>query len=421
LKQAYIGTGNFCEEALLETQCLKNLVASRNYPPEITVTETLEHADLIVFYACGHLRQQEHESMHIIQQILGQKKPSSTLIVWGCLPKINPKALRTIYQGPLLGPQDFAFFYDFFAVSPDDHPPVFANTIDVPCIHQSRFRSPTEQMEQFYNKLVSNNVERRWLIKIVSGCKNFCTYCTDRLAYRSLHSVPVEYILKQFELGFQQHYKHFYLVGRDLGSYGHDIDQTLLDLLNHISQRYSHREFQVHLHNLAPQTLIQMIPHLDPHFLWNHVSEIGSHIQSGSRKILKLMNKPTTLQDWVTTIGQLNTQFPHIYLATSVMVGFPGETVQDHNQTLALIKHHMFDHIDVYAYNERPNLPSKRLPGQVTPAIKWKRYHEMRYYASLSCLHKRINRRQIFTPSTLPLALTTAYQGIKYVAHKMAG
>ena len=76
------------------------------------------------------------------------------------------------------------------------------------------FEPQLQKLFFFKKKMIMQNM---WYIKIASGCKNSCTYCSDRLAYKSVKSVPIEKILEQFELGLSNGYRYFYLVGRDLG------------------------------------------------------------------------------------------------------------------------------------------------------------------------------------------------------------
>jgi tRNA A37 methylthiotransferase MiaB len=203
-------------------------------------------------------------------------------------------------------------------------------------------------------------------------------------------------ILEQFKVGLDAGYKYFYLVGRDLGSYGYDMDLTLADLLNKIDERYSDRDYNLYLANLSPNSLIDLYPEINPPFLSRKAFELGSHIQSGSQKILKLMGKTFSFYDWIAIMKDIDKNYPKIRTHTSIIVGFPGETEDDFHETLNLLNRILFDRIDVYKYEERPNLPSLKLKERIPEEIKKRRYDKTRVLATLNNLKKRIKRAKVF-------------------------
>jgi tRNA A37 methylthiotransferase MiaB len=167
---------------------------------------------------------------------------------------------------------------------------------------------------------------------------------------------------------------------------------SLANLLQTIYERYPHQDYKLLLDNVSPNALIDIYPDLDSSLLSNKVFELGSHIQSGSGRILKLMGKRFKIYDWIRVIKSISRDHPHIRLTTSMMVGFPSESEQDFRKSLDLVNTLLFDKIYVYSYNERPGLPSRRIKGQVPENIKGKRKRRMLYYAMLNVLKKRISR-----------------------------
>jgi tRNA A37 methylthiotransferase MiaB len=241
--------------------------------------------------------------------------------------------------------------------------------------------------ERFYG-----NNEKMWHIKIESGCANCCTYCSDRLAYRWIKSIPIEKVLKQFDSGLKLGYRFFNLVGRDLGSYGYDMRLTLADLLNQIDEEYPHQNYKIYLTNVSANSLIDIYPRINRAILLERIFELGSHIQSGSERILRLMGKTFLLKDWQAVIRHIDENYPNIRTRTSIMVGFPNETEKDYQETVHLVRDLLFDRIDVYKYEERPGIPSLKLKEPVPEEIKQKRYDKMRVLAFMNNLRKRIRR-----------------------------
>ena len=241
-----------------------------------------------------------------------------------------------------------------------------------------------------------SHIERKWYIKIVSGCRNCCTYCVDRLAYTcATRSEPIEKILKQFELGLNANHKHFHLVGRDFGSYGYYIGSTLAELLNKTEAAYPDQTYKISIPNVSPNSLITLYPKLNPTLLSKRICEIGSHIQTGSERILKLMDRTLKLDDWKKTIQDLDKNYQKIRIITSIIVGFPGETEEDFKKTTNLLSNLVFDKVEVYKYNERPNLPSLKLKGLVPEAIKIRRWKKVKNLTRVNTLRKRIKRNRI--------------------------
>lgn len=413
MKKVYIDTTWNCEEARLETQRLKNLMSTYfHQKTTFEYTNTVHQADVIIFFACGHLQRQEKDSINALTEILHQKKPQSELIVWGCLTKINPSSIKHLYTGPLIGPDNIDFFCTLFQL-PQKSCDIYANTLNHHNKLLNSYIPPTQKIQNLIHSIgrlaSTTQLKKNWYVKIVSGCKHHCTYCTDNLAFKSLKSQPIQSILEQIDIGLKNGYKFFYLVGRDLSSYGYDRNLSLPILLDRIHEQFPHQDYKLYLHNISPDSLIEMYPFLDPLFLSKKVFEIGSHINSGSNRILKLMGKTCNVQKWINIMKDIDKKYSHIHLSTSIMVGFPSETELDFSQSVNLFDNTLFDIIDVYEYEERPNLPSLRLKGRIPENIKKKRYNDMKYYATLSRLKKRLHRDHIFDKKNFELSIAVLY------------
>lgn len=391
MKKAYVVSNNYCTEAKLETQRLINIISKASAPPAYGYTNKIDDADVIIFYSCGHLQTNEADSMNTIRRILSQKKASSELIVWGCLPKMNPESLRRVFKGTMVGPEDWAFFYELFNQPKGIAEGVNANALSVDDGLTMESVGPLLRVLRF-RRYLDAQPKRIWYIRIVSGCVNRCTYCSDKLAYRSVRSQPIERIIDQFALGLRNGYKYFSFVGRDLGSYGCDMGLSLANLLQAIYEKYPHQDYNLLLDTVSPNALIDVYPDLDSSMLSNKVFELGSHIQSGSDRILKLMGKRFKVDEWIRVIKSISRDHPQIRLHTSMMVGFPSESEQDFRASINLVNNVLFDKIFVYRYDERPGLPSLRIKGCVPENTKRNRERRMRYSAMFNMYEKRISR-----------------------------
>jgi tRNA-2-methylthio-N6-dimethylallyladenosine synthase len=108
------------------------------------------------------------------------------------------------------------------------------------------------------------------------------------------------------------------------------------------------------------------------------------------------MGKTFSMSDWLRIFRDIDRNNPQIRTRTSILVGFPGETEEDFQESVNLVNAVLFDRIDVYDYNERPNLPSLRLKGRIPKAIMRQRYDAMRLLAAVNNFRKRVKRARIF-------------------------
>jgi MiaB/RimO family radical SAM methylthiotransferase len=390
MKQVYIDA-NGCEEARLDAQKLKNLLAGTNY----ICTNDARLADIIVFYACGHLQGNENESLSIIRTMIRLKKKSAMLVVWGCLTEINPEAIERIYKGSMVGPEHWDFFCDLFHQSRERMQHVHSNILNTGNKQTKPHLMSALGLLNILRYAFDYEQRKTWYIKVESGCTEKCTYCSDRLAFKCVSSEPIDAIISQFELGLESGFKHFYLVGRDLGSYGHDLGSDLPTLLNKMLENHVDQDYSLSLCNMSPRSLIQFYPKLRNILSSGKISQVGSHIQSGSNRILELMGRKSSIHEWLKVIKDIKENYPDIRLTTSIIVGFPTETEQDFSKSMDLLDIISFDEIDVYKYEERPNLPSLRLRGRVSSKVKEARSNRMRRKVISNNIKMKIERVQI--------------------------
>ena len=428
VKLVYIDSHDYCEEPRLDTQRLISLFKASSQQNGFVYTKDLRQADFLIYYACGHLQDKEDESIRDIKELLKLKKSSAKLIVWGCLPKINPAALREVYDGPLVGPEDcWDFFGRYFNLVEKREINVHANVFNTSYMPKHKMNvklTQKEKLTSIYGIFESQRAriihfgERRarkntWYIKIVHGCLNSCTYCSDRLAYKSVKSQPVESIIRQFELGLNRGYRDFFFVGRDLGSYGYDLGITLPDLLDAIISKHGNANFKIWLTGISPNQLINIYPKLEKLLATKKIVYLGSHIQSGSSRILKLMAKNFPLGKWVETIRHIENNYPWVSLETSIMVGFPSETEKDFEKSVRLLSYLHFGRVVMYKYNERPNLPSLKIKNRVSEEIKEARYFRMLDHVTTLEVRERMKPAKIFSFTTLNLFFDIALVNLR--------
>jgi len=197
-----------------------------------------------------------------------------------------------------------------------------------------------------------------------------CTYCAIKHAHGPLSSKPLPEILKEFDTGLQQGFKEFKIVAADTGSYGQDIGTNIVELLKGLLNRCG--DFRLSILDINPAFVVQYAPDLIE-ILSRSAGKIRCMmipIQSGNDDILSLMKRDYNSIEVKECLYALRKASPEMAIATHVIVGFPGESENQFEDTIRFLKTVNFDRIDIYKYDDRPNTVACQFPNQVPNHIK---------------------------------------------------
>lgn len=200
-------------------------------------------------------------------------------------------------------------------------------------------------------------------VPIMRGCNNFCTYCAVPYTRGREHSLPFKQIFDEVKKLIEQGYKEITLLGQNVNSYEYDFPK-LLEKIAKLEGNFWLRFTSPHPKDFSDK-LIEVIAK-------NHkiCNQINLPVQSGSEKILKAMNRPYTLKQYKDIVKKIRKAIPDISLSTDTIVGFPGETEKDFQNTIKLYKEMKFDMAFIAQYSVRPgtaaakafkdNIPKKK-------------------------------------------------------------
>lgn len=213
-------------------------------------------------------------------------------------------------------------------------------------------------------------------VDIMYGCNNFCTYCIVPYTRGRENSREPENILSEIRKLANQGYKEITLLGQNVNSYGKTLkrDYDFVDLLeeiNDIDGIERIRFMTSHPKDLSDK-LIRAYGKLDK--LCEH---LHLPIQSGSNKVLKEMNRNYSREDYLTIINKIKKEVPDIAITTDLIVGFPGETEEDFNETLKLVKEIEFDSAFTFLYSIREGTIAAKMTNQVDNDIKHDRFQRL--------------------------------------------
>ena len=216
---------------------------------------------------------------------------------------------------------------------------------------------------------------RAW-VSIMYGCNNFCTYCIVPYVRGRERSRKMEDILAEIKDLVARGYKDITLLGQNVNSYGKDLEdkKTIADLLFEISKIDG--DFWIHLMTSHPRDAssemiaeIKKSPRTSGHF---HLP-----LQSGSDGILKRMNRHYNLERYLGIIEELRKGNENMTLTTDIIVGFPGESDEDFERTIEVIKKVKYDSIFSFIYSPRKGTPAATMENQVPNAIQHERYNRL--------------------------------------------
>ena len=202
----------------------------------------------------------------------------------------------------------------------------------------------------------------RAFIKIEDGCNNFCTFCVIPFARGRVVSRSEEACVKEAEFLVQSGFKEIIVSGIHLCSYGKDQGKdisALLDVLKKIDLVPGIERLR--LGSLEPKSMtpdfisgLKELKHLCPHF---HMS-----LQSGSDTVLRRMNRKYTTSEYEDRVNALRSEFPDMSLTTDIITGFPGETEEEFEETIAFAERLKFAKIHVFPYSEREGTTAASMP-----------------------------------------------------------
>jgi len=209
---------------------------------------------------------------------------------------------------------------------------------------------------------------KAWVV-ITFGCNNFCTYCIVPYVRGRECSRPPEGILAEIRDLAAQGFKEVTLLGQNVNSYGRDLPGDvdfagLLTAVNQIEGIERIRFTTSHPRDFTPR-LIEAVARGEK--ICEH---IHLPVQAGSNRVLRMMNRGYTREDYLTLVENIRRAVPGAAVTTDIMAGFPGETDEDFAQTLDLVERVRFDSAFMFIYSLRPGTPAARLPGQVPDEVK---------------------------------------------------
>ena len=349
-------------------------------------------ADLVVIFTCGVFAPNEESSILTIEKSLKEK--SAKIVITGCLPAIDPERLKIYDNELIISPSNLHILDSLIeAKVPFVKTPYGTTTDEFHDLYHGRLISRIKR--RIVSKVKSSNFR---VLKIPSTVKSSqrseetlfdpkvykleiakdsapatAVIVQSNCLQKSFIAFPEEQILENFKSGLICGYKDFALIAGDIGCYGLDIKSNLPSLLKKMFSVKG--DFRIILWDLNVRWFIEYYEELRSVLKANYmkVSKIVMPIQSGSDRILKLMKRGYEIEKAKKCISDFHRSVPDMRLETHILVGFPGETDEDFQKTVELIRESEFSKVVVFKYGKRPNTEAASLPNQVSRSTIEKR------------------------------------------------
>ncbi len=353
MKIMFISLG--CDKNLVDTEMMLGMLAEKGYQ----FTDDEQEAEIVVVNTCCFIGDAKEESINTLIEIGRLKETANVkmLIAAGCLAQRYRKEIRE--QIPEVD--------------------VIIGTMAIDKIVEAVEEYQTKQYTTFVEDIDRTPVSGKKRVvttgghyaymKIAEGCDKRCSYCIIPKVRGSYRSIPMETLLKEANTLVEQGVKELILVAQETTLYGTDLygKKSLPELLRKLSEirgLYWIRILYCYPEEITEE-LIDTIAELPKvcHYL-------DIPIQHASDKILKRMGRRTNQQQLKDKIAMIRSKIPDMCLRTTLITGFPGESQEDHEQSMAFVDEMEFDRLGVFTYSVEEDTPAAGFPDQIEEEVK---------------------------------------------------
>jgi len=307
-------------------------------------------ADLVIINTCSVRQSAIDRVWGQLNKLSGLKNRTMKIALTGCLLPEDKKKLK----------EKFDLFFEI-----KDLP-------ELPSMINNLFKRDNSSNKRYWDNYLQipakNQSPFSALIPIMTGCNNFCSYCVVPYTRGCEISRPVEDIISEIKGLIKKGYKEIWLLGQNVNSYSYIPFAELLKKINDIPGEFWIRFTSSHPKDFTDE-LIKAIKNCDK------VTEyLNLPVQAGDDIVLKKMNRPYDIKKYMEIIKKIESEIPGICLSTDVIVGFPGETKKQFQNTVALFKDIKYDMAYISQYSPRPGTLAKKLKDDVDLKEKKERW-----------------------------------------------
>lgn len=350
-----------CQQNENDSERIKGMLAEMGY----TFTDDREDADFILFNTCAVREGAEQRVLGNLGalKLIKAKKPDLIVGICGCMMQQEhmSKRIKSKFKhvSVVFGTHSL---YSF--------PEIMYNAI----VREERVISHIKSEGRLCEDIpvYREKTASAW-VSVMYGCNNFCSYCIVPYVRGRERSRNPENILAEIKELAQNGVKEITLLGQNVNSYGKDLDQDidfadLLLMADKIDGIKRIRFITSHPKDMTDK-LIETLPKVT-----KLCKQIHLPFQAGSNRILKVMNRRYTKESYLELVEKIRQKMPDAAFTTDIIVGFPGETYEDFEETIDVLKKVRFDSVFSFIYSKRTGTPAAEMEDQVPDDIKHKHF-----------------------------------------------
>ena len=348
-----------CKVNQYETQAMRRQLEQAGHDT-IEFIPNQTQADVLVINSCTVTGESDRKLRQFLRRCR-RALPQAIIVLCGCMPQAYPEAAFDLPEVDIVLGN---------AVRADLLPKIEEHLVDrqrICCVPQHTSVYEPLDIDAFQGRT-------RAFVKIQDGCNRFCSYCIIPYARGRVRSRNLEDITAELHRLAANGYKEVVLVGINLTAYGQDLGLNIADAVDAACAVDGIE--RIRLGSLEPDFITDEViarlkkqPKLCPQF---HLA-----LQSGCDATLKRMNRHYTTAEYADLCARLRQQFPHCAITTDIMVGFPGETQKEFDDTCRFVESVCFAQAHVFAYSRRRGTNADRFPDQIDNAEKARRSRVM--------------------------------------------
>ncbi len=357
MKILFVSLG--CDKNRVDTEVMLGMLSSRGY----SFTDDEEEAEAAVVNTCCFINDAKEESINTILELSERRKSGQlkALIVTGCLGQRYQEEIQ----------KEIPEVDEILGISSTDKIiTALDETIERNKLfsHKNYFDDLNKKPVGGLKRVITTGGLYNYL-KIAEGCDKHCSYCIIPKVRGSYRSVPMEQLIADAKNLAAAGVTELLLVAQETTLYGTDLygEKKLPELLHKLCEIEGFRWIRI-LYCYPEEITEEIIQAIKSEPKVCHYLDIP--IQSGSDRILKKMGRRTNNAEIRALVKHLREEIPDICLRTTLISGFPGETAEDHNETMALVRDLRFDRLGVFTYSQEEDTPAAVMPDQVSERVK---------------------------------------------------
>lgn len=341
-----------CKVNQFETQAMEKRLLERGH----TIGTFSEACDGYIINTCTVTAVADKKNRSVIRRCR-RENPDAVVGVCGCYAQVSTQDVRELEVDVISGSGDREAFLDMMIKAAEEK--VHLEQVDEALKRRTFEVLPAGGLEE----------RTRAMLKVQDGCNNFCSYCIIPYARGPVRSETIENAVSQAKALAEAGYLEIVVTGIEIASWGWDLKngQNLTDLLEAICAALP--GVRVRLGSLEPRIItedfcrrLSVYKNLCPQF---HLS-----MQSGCDTVLKRMRRKYDTRRYYESVELLEQYFPGCAVTTDMIVGFPGETEQELEESLAFVQKCGFAAMHIFPYSRRPGTPAAQMPDQISKGEK---------------------------------------------------